>query len=114
MKLVDEKGRVLIENLEIADTFFKRLKGLLGRKGIKSNEGLLIIPCSDIHMFFMKFSIDIFFLKETGKNQFQVLKVLRNLKPWRMAFGPSQSNAVLETGLNVLSIGSGETLIIQE
>jgi len=88
MKLVDEKGRVLIENLEIADTFFKRLKGLLGRKGIKSNEGLLIIPCSDIHMFFMKFSIDIFFLKETGKNQFQNhgawhLVHLRVMRFWR-------------------------------
>jgi len=114
MKLADENGRVLIENLEIADTFFERLKGLLGRKSINPDEGLLIIPCCEIHMFFMKFAIDVFFLKETGKNQFRVLKVLRNLKPWRMAFGPPQSNAVLETGLNVLSIGSGETLIIQE
>ena len=69
----------MLEKLEIAGAFFTRLKGLLGRKKIQSGYGLLLKPCGSIHMFFMKFPIDAFFLAEE-KNGFRLLKIKRNLK----------------------------------
>ncbi len=94
--LFDERGRVILNNLEVADSFFSRLKGLLGRKTIEKNFGMLLLPCGSVHMFFMKFSIDVFFLRGKEKS-FEVLKIVRNLKPWRVALAPPGTTAVLES-----------------
>ena len=64
--------------LEIADSFFARLKGLMGRKKLPQGQGLLILPCNSIHMLFMRFSIDAVYV---DKN-FVVKKIVRNLRPW--------------------------------
>ena len=42
-----------------ANTFRTRLFGLLGRKGLAQDEGLLISPSSGVHTFGMSFPIDI-------------------------------------------------------
>ncbi|MFH1956961.1 MAG: DUF192 domain-containing protein [bacterium] len=94
-KLYDKDGKCLVENLEVADTFFSRLKGLLGRKYISKDYGLLLVPCGSIHMFFMKFPIDVFFLKKVSGG-FEILKIVRNLAPWRLCFAPAGTCAVLE------------------
>jgi len=95
-RLYNTKGECLLDEVEIADTFLRRLKGLLGRKKIEKGYGLLLIPCASIHMFFMKFSIDVFFLKEKD-GSYELLRAARDVKPWRMAFAPSGTDAVLET-----------------
>lgn len=64
--------------IEKADTFFKRFIGLIGRKEIAPNYGLLIAPCNSIHMLFMRFSIDAVYI---DKN-FVIKKIVENLKPW--------------------------------
>ena len=64
--------------IEKADTFFKRLRGLIGRKNLPPNYGLLIAPCNSIHMMFMQFAIDAVFI---DKN-FVIKKIVRNLKTW--------------------------------
>ena len=64
--------------VEKADTFFKRLIGLIGRKKIDSATGLLIAPCNSIHMLFMRFSIDAIFIDK----EFRIKKIVRNLKTW--------------------------------
>lgn len=64
--------------IEKADTFFKRLRGLIGRKNLPPNHGLLIAPCNSIHMMFMQFAIDAVFI---DKN-FVIKKISRNLKTW--------------------------------
>ncbi len=38
------------------------MKGLLGRDTLGEDEGLLIVPCSSIHMWGMKFALDVIFL----------------------------------------------------
>lgn len=65
--------------IKFADSFFKRLKGLMFRKDPIINEGLLIVPCNAVHMFFMRFPIDIVLLNE----QNEVVKIFCSLKPWR-------------------------------
>ena len=76
-----EDGTVVCERCLIADSMWLRMKGLLGRADLPENEGILITPCSSIHMFFMGFAIDAVFLDR----DLQVLKVVPRLRPWRMA-----------------------------
>ena len=76
------KGVALASELEIAMSFAARSQGLLGRSGLKPDTGLLIDPCSSIHMWFMRFPIDVVFLD--SKNRVVGLK--RNVKPWGMAW----------------------------
>ncbi len=64
--------------LEIADGFFSRLRGLMGRKKLPQGQGLLLSPCNSIHMLFMRFSIDAVYVDEN----FVVKKIVRNLRPW--------------------------------
>jgi uncharacterized membrane protein (UPF0127 family) len=42
--------------------------------------GLVIDPCNSIHMFFMRFPLDIIFLDKQG----QVVFMYKGIKPWRM------------------------------
>jgi uncharacterized membrane protein (UPF0127 family) len=73
------RGSVLAERAERAETFWGRLKGLLGRSRLCGGEGLHITPCRSIHTFFMRFPIDVLFLDERQT----VLRVSRALAPWR-------------------------------
>lgn len=69
------------ERCVVAGTPLARLKGLLGRSGLPSGEGLLIRPTSAIHTCFMRFPIDAVFLDR----DLVVVKVVGDLRPWRMA-----------------------------
>jgi uncharacterized membrane protein (UPF0127 family) len=60
-----------------------RLRGLLGRSELAADEGLLIRPASSVHMFFMRFAIDVVFLDGEGV----VVKIVPRLRPWRLAWG---------------------------
>lgn len=64
--------------IEMADTFLARFRGLMLRKRLPAGHGLLIAPCNSIHMCFMRFAIDAIFIDKNYK----VLKVTRNVKPW--------------------------------
>ena len=82
LKLVNQTRRtVVVENLRIADTFFNRLKGLLGTSVLPAGEALLICPCNNIHMFGMKYSIDVAFVDDSDR----VLKTVEALRPGRFA-----------------------------
>lgn len=80
--------------IEVADNFFKRSKGLIGRCGLAADEGLLIPKCNAIHTFFMRFAIDATFLDSHDN----VVKVVRNIKPWRFfIWGGWRARKVIET-----------------
>ena len=53
---------MLCRNCSVADNPLTRMKGLLGRETLGEDEGLLIVPCSSIHMWGMKFALDVIFL----------------------------------------------------
>ena len=79
---------------EIAESAFERMRGLIGRDGLGSGKGLLIPKCNCIHTFFMRFPIDATFLDRKG----QVVKVVRNIRPWRpWVWGGWRAASVLET-----------------
>ena len=55
--------------------------------------GLLLPGCSGIHMFGMRYPLDIIYLDRDGK----ILKVVAELQPWQIS-GCLQAAAVLEVG----------------
>jgi uncharacterized membrane protein (UPF0127 family) len=79
--LTDDEGRIVCGRCAIADTPWTRLRGLLGRRGLELDEGLLIRPTNGVHTMFMRFPIDAVFLDR----ELVVVRVVANLQPWRMA-----------------------------
>lgn len=85
------RGTVLCARLEDAGGMAGQSRGLLGRDRLEWDEGMLFVagrfsPFMWMHMFFMRFPIDIVFLD--GEDT--VIRINRRLKPWRvssMVFG---------------------------
>ena len=71
------QNRVIASKAVLADSFFTRAKGLLGRTSLSSDEALVITHCNSIHMFFMKFAIDAIFVDKTH----HVVGLLEGIKP---------------------------------
>lgn len=74
-------GKIIASNLQMKDSFFGRLVGLLSRSGLKDGEGIILNPCTQIHTFFMRFTIDAVFISK----DFEVVAVIENMRPWRMS-----------------------------
>ena len=72
-----DRGTVLAEAADVADTSAKRRTGLLKHSGLKPGEGLWIAPCESVHSFGMKFSIDVVYLDRAKK----VKKVRKEMVP---------------------------------
>jgi len=85
-------GNLVLDKIIMADTYSKRLQGLLGRKGLEEREGMMIIPCNSIHTYRMKFPIDVLFVDRDNI----VVKVLRDLSPKRMGPLVLKSRYVIE------------------
>ena len=64
--------------IESADNFLKRLRGLMFRRRLDSGRGLLLAPCNGVHMLFMRFAIDVVYLDD----DFRIKKIVRSLMPW--------------------------------
>jgi uncharacterized protein len=78
------------------------MRGLLGRAGLGSGEGMLFRPAGSIHMFFMRFAIDAVFCTA----DLEVIDVERNLGPWRVA-GRKGAKVVIE-----LAAGEAEAVAV--
>lgn len=74
-------GTLLGHRVEVADTFWSRLRGLLGRRGLNDGEGLLIVPCKGVHMFGMRFPLDVLILDDDR----EVVATYSELSPWAMS-----------------------------
>ena len=59
-------GRELGAQIGMADGWLARLRGMLARPEPKPGEGLLLTPCSSVHMYGMRFPLDVAFLDRSG------------------------------------------------
>lgn len=64
----------------LADTFLKRLKGLLGTNSLPEGNVLIIKPCFSVHTCGMKYSIDVLFIDEYDN----IIKIAANLQPGKV------------------------------
>ena len=75
-----------------ADTHVARLRGLLGRVRLGSDDGLWVVPSQGIHTFGMLFPIDVIYL-DAGR---RIIHCIEHLAPFRIAPIRIQSDSVLE------------------
>ena len=90
--LANDDGDVVVENCLLAETALSRCRGLLGRSGLSSGEGMLLRPASSVHTAFMRFAIDVVFLSR----QMRVLGLASAVAPWRVLRAPRGTGRVLE------------------
>jgi uncharacterized membrane protein (UPF0127 family) len=74
------RGTTLATQARRADNFLARGRGLMMAPPLPGGGALVIEPCNSIHMFFMRYPLDIVFLDKTG----EVVFMYRGIKPWRM------------------------------
>lgn len=100
---------VLVPNLEVAAGFWARTKGLIGRRDLPEDRGLLILRCNSIHTFFMKFAIDLVFVDRDMK----VRKTYSSVPPRRLVLPVWGASSVIELRAGFLNnhpVNVGEQL----
>ena len=88
----ESNGLEICSSCQLANTFFSRLFGLLGRDELPSGHGMLIRPSSGVHTFGMNFPIDIVTLDR--KNH--VIGVWEKVGAWKVRGLSLKSRSVLE------------------
>jgi hypothetical protein len=81
----------LLCKAEVADNFLTRGLGLLGRRSLASDGGLLIEPCSSVHTLFMRFPIDVLYLDREN-----VVVKAASMPAFRLSLGGKEAKKVLE------------------
>jgi hypothetical protein len=88
------------------------MRGLLGRSGLEPGGGMLIDAAPSVHMFFMRFPIDVVFLDR----DWTVVRVVHALKPWRVA-GARRAVAALELAAGAAAeagLEEGDVLVLED
>lgn len=106
--LARANAELVIRNVRKTTSFLDRMRGLLGTRVLKADEGLLISPCSSVHTFGMLFTIDVLFLDE----HMTIVKTVGSLKPWRMAASTAASMVLelAEDSIGRLQLTTGKQL----
>ena len=87
-----ERTVTIAHHVATAFTFVSRLTGLLGRRELPLDHGLLLHPGGSVHTLGMRFPIDVLFLDRQGR----ILKIAHSLRPNRAVIAPRGTHAVLE------------------
>ena len=90
------KGKVITERARFARSFFKRMFGYMFRARIEADDALIFYSAPSMHMFFMRFPLDIVFLDKSNK----VIRIFKSIGPWRLA-NCFQSKVTIEFSADV-------------
>lgn len=96
---------VLADRIKTASSFGERLVGLIGTADFRTGMGLLLVPCSSIHTWFMRYPIDVLFLDRDNR----VLQAVHSIPPFR--WGPVVKGAAKALELPAGVIGATGTQI---
>lgn len=98
---------VVVPRLEVANTYWTRLRGLQFRKSLAPDQGILMERCSSIHTFWMRFSIDVIMLGANG----EVLEIRPSISPWRIVLPKAkQVKSILEVPAHTCRCEVGDRL----
>ena len=99
MKIVNKTRQcTLADRVVVADSFLSRMVGLLNRKTLAQSEALIITHCQSIHMFFMRFAIDVIFVDKIDR----VVGLEKNIKPFQLSRIYFKSNNAIELPAGVI------------
>ena len=76
------RGTSVADRCRVASSLRERTVGLLATPSLEAGGGLLIERTQSIHMFFMRYPIDVAFIDRDG----MVRRVLSGLRPWRVVW----------------------------
>lgn len=93
---VYKNKELIVPEVENANHFFRRFMGLMYRKAMAQNHGLLLTPCNEIHTFGMKFDIDTITLSKDN-----VILFIDKCVP------PRKARKKVKNGYKVLELCSG-------
>ncbi len=102
------RGSFLTLGLRVADTHLTRLVGLLGKRELRPDDGLWLIPCQGIHTIGMLFPIDVVYLDASCR----VVHLVEHLNPFSISSIRRNSDSVME--LPVRTIFQSQTEVGDE
>lgn len=91
----------------------ERTRGLLDWAEIGDGQALVISPCNSVHMFGMRFSIDVLFVDKGGR----VVRAIEGLRPWRLTRIYFRARQTIELPLGAIATSrttAGDQLDIDE
>lgn len=80
-RIAVENGVIIADSGMMANTFWLRFRGLLGRSDFNRGEALVIRPCSSVHTIGMKFPIDVLFVSINN----EIVHSIENMPPYRFS-----------------------------
>jgi len=93
IKIINQTQQTeLADQVRIAQSYFSRMKGLLGRSGLSPGEALIIRSCHAVHTLFMRFPIDVVFLSSDNS----VVRIIPALPPFRFSPVVYSASSVIE------------------
>jgi uncharacterized protein len=107
------KNYMIAEHAWKAQGFWSRARGLIGKKLLRPGEALLIPHCQAIHMFFMRFSIDVIFIDKHKK----VVGLVKNIKPFQLSpffFMAREAIELVAGTIDRTKTSLGDQIIIDE
>jgi uncharacterized membrane protein (UPF0127 family) len=92
-------GRLLGDHVQRTRGGREAAKGLLGRGGLESGEGLWILGTMGVHSFGMRFPIDVAYLD----GDLRIVHVIENMRPGRIGRFSLRTETVLELPAGTLA-----------
>lgn len=111
MKIINQSRNVcLASSVIMADSFFPRLVGLLGRPCLAPGCCLVLKPCRSVHTVFMQFAIDVLFVDGKGT----VVSLKSDMLPYRLSGIVREARLAIELPAGTLAAtgtSAGDTII---
>jgi len=95
----------LITQGRLANSFWSRLRGLLGAAPLLKGEGLILAGEKSVHTFFMSFPIDVLYVNK----EYKVIRADANMVPYRIGPFLAQSEYVLELPVGTIAATATQT-----
>ena len=86
------RDTIIADRARVAASLGDRMVGLLSTPEVLAGEGLLIERTQSIHMFFMRYAIDVVFFDK----QRRVRRLVHSIKPWRIVLWARGAHDCLE------------------
>ena len=88
----ETRRALLAAHARMADTFWARGRGLIGKRPLRPGEALILRPCKGVHTWFMAYPIDVVYVDGADR----VLDLDQEMRPWRLGRPRPRARYVIE------------------
>lgn len=112
VRLLSVDGAPICSDLRLAHTHWTRMKGLLGSKSLPDGHGLWIKPCNQVHMYFMRYPVDLIFVDR----DMRVVRLVENQPVNTISEKVTEAESVVEVPVGTIAragVQAGATLVVE-